>query len=661
MNMRCSRSYPWRVSVVSKVHDELTPSRFERLRQVARGSGLESEIALAVAVSYIALAYLDGGTEPQFRAGAAIALWVAVILGLALGLWPRAPIPRPALIAGMCLGGLAALAGLSMTWANDNEQAFIEVIRVLAYLGLFVAVVLASSRGGARPWLLGLALGLAAVAIVALLSRLQPGLFPAAQAMIEELPPARVRLSFPTAYWNGLGTCMAFAIVLFTWLAVDGKACAGRAAATALVPPAALVLFLTSSRGAVVALALGLGVLLVIGRPRWALAGSALVGLAGAGLVLALCGVLAPEVLDGELVTAEGMRQGDLLMVVTALVVAATGLARYVAEQLPAQLRMPRVGARTATVAAVLIVAAALALGTAAGAIDSATAWVGDRVEGACELPEGPGGVTTHLASSSGSGRCQYWEVGLDAFAQAPLGGLGGGGFAGWWAEHHTFTRPVSFTHSLFITALADLGLLGFALVAGFLAVAFAAGLRARSGPGPRSTPAVASALLVAGIFSATIDWMWEFPAVFAIVVVVAALLTGPALAPAPGRQRSRFGFGVAALIAAWVTVVLALLSFFGQAKIVDSEEALNRNDLVKAAATADTATTLQPWAAEPYLLKAAALEAQGELGSAGDGRGGRHRPSAVRLPDLGRRCTHRGKVGRSVGSARVARAGRTR
>ena len=104
-----------------------------------------------------------------------------MILGLVLGLWPRAAIPRPALVAGMCLGGLAVLAALSMTWAESNEDAFIAVVRVLAFLGLFVAVVLASSSGGARPWLLGLALGLGAVAVVAVVGRLQPGLFAAAE------------------------------------------------------------------------------------------------------------------------------------------------------------------------------------------------------------------------------------------------------------------------------------------------------------------------------------------------------------------------------------------------------------------------------------------------------------------------------------------------
>ena len=62
------------------------------------------------------------------------------------------------------------------------------------------------------------------------------------------------------------------------------------------------------------------------------------------------------------------------------------------------------------------------------------------------------------------------------------------------------------------------------------------------------------------------------------------------------------------------MTIFAALLAFFGQGKIGASEEALERGDLPEAVDQANTAETLQPWAAEPYLLEAAALEAQGDL-----------------------------------------------
>jgi hypothetical protein len=598
------------VSVTSEVHDSLESSRYARLRSAFRdGSQLEPWIAPVVAVLFFALAYFEGGSDPQFRAGAAIGLWLLVILGLVLGIWPRSPIPRAGLIAGMCLGGLAILAALSMTWANNNEEAFIALIRVLAYLGLFVAVLLASSAGGARPWLTGLALGLGAVAVVALLSRLQPGLFAEAESIREQFGPARERLSFPTAYWNGLGACMALGITLFAWLGAEARSRLARAGVTAVIPVAVLVLFLTSSRGSIVALGLGLVVLIVLGRSRPAMGGSlALGGAAGVALVLAALAV-APTIVDGELELPEAGNEGDVLLLLTALAAAGAGLIRFVLDSPLTSLSVPRWATRVAVALAVVAGVAGLA-------------WIDpvERVERFAELPEGRGGaVTSHLALDSGSGRFQYWEVGLDAFLSAPLVGVGAGGYEGYWAEHHAFPRPVSFAHSIVVTELAELGVAGLALILGFLVVAAVAGMRARRAPGAGSTVAVALALLAVGGAAAAVDWMWELPAVFAVVVVAAALLTGPAISPAPGTSKGRFGFGVAALVIGWATIVVALLGFFGQAKSGAAEDALEAGELQQAVDEANTAMTLQPWAAEPHLLEAAALEAQGELDAARD------------------------------------------
>lgn len=558
------------------------------------------------------MAYSDGGTDPQFRAGVAIGLWLVVILGLVLGLWPRAPIPRPALVAGMCLGGTAVLAALSMTWADNNEDAFIAVIRILVFLGLFVAVVLASSPGGARPWLLGLAIALAAVAVIATLSRLEPGLFTAAEDVRAELRPARERLSFPTAYWNGLGACMAIGIVLFGWLGAEARSRRARTAVTAVVPVAILTLFLTSSRGAIAALAVGLVVLLVFGRSRPAVVGSLVIGGLG-GLFLVLAAVsLAPAIVDGALETAAAREQGDLLLLVAALASASVALLRYLADARLRSVQVPRAVARGAIAAVVTL-----------GLVGLVLADPVERIESFGDLPDARGAaVTSHLGVASGSGRVQYWEAGLDAFASAPLLGIGTGGFEGYWAEHHAFPRPVSFTHSLFVTQLAELGIVGLALIVAFLVVVAAAGVRARGGPGPPTARAAALAVLAVGVVTAAVDWMWEFPAVFGPLLVVAALLTGPALSSVGGEPKSRFGFGAAALVAGWVTIVAALLSFFGQGKITASEEALERGDLQEAVDQANTAETLQPWAAEPYLLEAAALEAQGDVPAARDAVG---------------------------------------
>ena len=63
-----------------------------------------------------------------------------------------------------------------MGWATDQGRAFDEAVRGSTYLGLFTLAACTASPGGRRQWLDGLTVGLAVVVVLALLSRLQPGL-----------------------------------------------------------------------------------------------------------------------------------------------------------------------------------------------------------------------------------------------------------------------------------------------------------------------------------------------------------------------------------------------------------------------------------------------------------------------------------------------------
>ena len=139
--------------------------------------------------------------------------------------------------------------------------------------------------------------------------------------------------------------------------------------------------------------------------------------------------------------------------------------------------------------------------------------------------------------------------------------------------------------------------------------------------------------MLAAGIASAAIDWTWELPACFGLVVVAAALLCGPAtlermpllsavpdrLDGARGRRlagaRSRFGLGVATLAIGWVAIWAGGDQFLTELRLSDSRDAASAGELSSAAQSARDATTLQPWAAEPRLQLALVEELDGDLG----------------------------------------------
>jgi len=67
------------------------------------------------------------------------------------------------------------------------------------------------------------------------------------------------------------------------------------------------------------------------------------------------------------------------------------------------------------------------------------------------------------------SNRYEYWRVGLAAFADHPIGGLGAGGFRVRWLQERQIREAVRDVHSLELEQLAELGLIGLLALATFL------------------------------------------------------------------------------------------------------------------------------------------------------------------------------------------------
>jgi hypothetical protein len=566
---------------------------------------MKHALLVAVAVVYVVVSLADGGYPPEAIAAGALLIWWAVIVGLAVGALPRSGIPRPAILAGLCIVALGALTGLSLGWASDDGLAFIELVRTAGYAGLFVLVVLASPAGSARTWMIGLAIGLVAVAALALGNRFEPAL-PGSEAEIGRfIPGSEGRLSYPIGYWNGLGSCMALATVLLVWLGARADTRLARSLAVGALPAVLLALWLTSSRGAAIAAGIGLAVLHALGPARIRLAGGGVLGLAGGAALVGLTELRSPLVDHPE--TTLARNAGDEILLATLIVCAMVGVARYLADRPIANLTpiaVPRTTVRIALVVLAFVVLAGVAAADPAARYD----------EFRSEPTEAD--VSSHVASGSGSGRYQFWSAATDAFAEEPITGIGAGGYEAWWNQHGSIVRILRNAHSLFFETLAELGVAGLLLVASFLGMGAVYGWRRRAGGSPGGATEVALALLAAGVFSAATDWTWELPAVFAPVVVAVAVLTGPATLRREGDPASSganraeqgattersFGWGVATLLAGWVAVWVAGLLFLSEIKLDESRAAVDRGDLASAAQDARDASTLQPWAADPRL-----------------------------------------------------------
>jgi hypothetical protein len=578
----------------------------------------EHIITSAVAAAVVALALAEGGFAPTAYAAAGLIAWATVVVGLATGVVPRSEPPAAAIAAGACLAGFAGLIALSLVWASDDGRAFEDLIRALAYLGAFVLVIVASRRGGGRAWLYGLAIGLAAVAAIAMLARFEPSLFGDPDAELREtLPAAAGRLTYPIGYWNGLAAALAAAAPLLVWAGASALGRVARAAAIAMLPLLGLALWATDSRGGVVAAAAALAVLVIAGRDRSRqLAGLAIGGAGAAGLIA--IATTRDELFDLP-GTAAATSQGDAMLAITIGVVALTGVARYLADRRVGELAIaPRAG----RIAAVAVAVAAVALVALANPIE--------RWEEFKEPPTGAeitGGDQADLLRTGGSGRYQFWEAAVDAFAEAPASGIGAGEYGPYWLENREVPLTATRAHSLAFETLAELGLVGLALIAGFFAVAAVAGVIRLRRAERVAELAPALAVLSVGIAAVAVDWTWDLPGALLPAIVAAALLAGPATLPGPpeGRRvafgtagsRRRFAGGVIVLLVAWVAICGSGLLLLSDHSLDSSREAFARGDLDAAIDSADAAADLEPWASGPRTQLALLYESAGDLPAA--------------------------------------------
>jgi hypothetical protein len=151
--------------------------------------------------------------------------------------------------------------------------------------------------------------------------------------------------------------------------------------------------------------------------------------------------------------------------------------------------------------------------------------------------------------------RWSYWNAALHDYAAHPVLGSGAGSFGRYWAAHKTTNLGALDAHSLFVESLAELGLVGLALVIAYLVTVF---LAARENTG--RWRAVTTAAFATYVVHTGVDWDWELPATTLPGVVLAGMLLAGSRSAGAKRLSEDRRLVLAVAVAAFAILALVRL-----------------------------------------------------------------------------------------------------
>jgi O-antigen ligase len=571
----------------------------------------------------LGLALPGGGFDVTTRHIVGLAIWMVVVALIVLGAASRAAPARPFYWTMGLIGGLSLLSAISSLWSGSTELSVIEADRVLVYLGVFLATFLIAQTGESRQrFAEGLTIAIAIVALLALASRLLPELIDAGA----EADGARLR--FPLQYWNADGALFGVGVALLLWSSRRAAWAGLRWLSVAVMPALLLALYFTYSRGGLLALLIAAGCTIALSRDRlWLLA---TLGIAAIGALPAILAVQARRGIADNLGTQAAVDQG-----VTVLLILLGGIGLALALFASLRWAERRGGERTgraielsrdpkllrvaAAAIAVLAIGVAIAIG--------GRAW--DQFTSSdAPFPNQP---ERHFSNLSGAGRGDFYRVAIDSFEEKPVLGSGAGTYEFAWEQNRSIDVPLHDAHSIYLEAFAELGLVGGLLVLALVATVLWTGFatwRAAAHP-QRELYGVLFATLLAFAVGAGLDWFWEIAAVAVVFFVAAGILVAArcgqlARNPSgngtvPGSGEGRFGLAVAGLAIAWIAAVALIGPLLVERELEASQSAIASGAIAGAVDHAETARSIEPFAASPYVQLALIAELQSEYARAAE------------------------------------------
>jgi tetratricopeptide (TPR) repeat protein len=612
----------------------------EGLRTAARRlcTSLDLPIGLVLAGLVVAIAFVANG---GLQLGSSTLVEVAVLL-VAAAITAAALLMvgfEARLHGGLALTALVAVAGLtglSILWSLYPSESWVETNRTLSYLAAFGAGI-AAVRLGRDRWpaiLAGLLVGLTAVCLWGLATKVAP-------AWLAE-DEVYGRLREPYGYWNAVGVTAAMGIPLSLWL---GTRAAGRPLVNALAWPLVglltVTLFLSFSRGSIVAAVVGIAFWLILVPLRLRSLAVLLPSALAAGGVTAFAFAKSALTDDRVALAARkdaGLELGLILLAMVLLLYVAGILIQLRAERRP----LSEPTRRQIGIAAIAVVAALpfLTLGALAFTDRGIGGTISDRWHDLTSSDVTPQNQPGRLTETS-SVRSIYWSRAWHVWKKHPVAGAGAGSFAEAQLRFRKEPAQGKHAHGYVLQTLADLGLVGLlvSLVAlGTWLYSATKTLALRRGevfrdadwsPERIGLAALATLAVVFGFHSA-LDWTWFVPAVAMTALFAAGWIAGrgslvdagTAAAPSLNKVRASFPRGAslrrrapaaAAVIGLAVITVLAVAQpWRAEQQGDDALQLAGEGDYAAARQAAEKARELNPLSVQPYFELAAVEDAAG-------------------------------------------------
>lgn len=482
----------------------------ERRRTAGRNLTIFKSLILAGLLAITFYGMLDrglSGTERWLPIAAAILGVVFVTLFIVDYF---ADMPRIAWVLVGLLSVLVAVKGLSLTWSISRVESVQELVRSSMYLATFaLAAASLSSRRLVRPFIDGLNLIAGAVAGYGILQKVRPVEYPSSS-------PDRVSVDSTLGYANTVAVVAGMGIALGLARMTQLKNPVVRGIYAALILVFGTVLYLTFSRGGLLALGLGLVVLFALGGSRLQMLVNLLLvsGPLAWLLVTTRTIVTLFEYEPSEsLRTTEGTTFGIYLAIAAMLAflsqaIYAALIGRY--ELGPAAHRLLGVSAVIAILAGAGV-SGYMLFGGQQGSNESSGVFPNLQ-----ERAEDAGGWVPYFASDL---RLRYWKVAWEAWRERPLTGTGAGTFEYVWQENRPGFGSAEYVYNVYLEQGIETGVVAFLAFLGFAVLLIGYAVRAawRAKPGDEAGErkvllAGLTAAVVVYLTSSALEWHWYIP-----------------------------------------------------------------------------------------------------------------------------------------------------